>query len=76
MLRIIMLNVAQSVALDYYSQQTAALLEETNHHTQVLERKGRLDLSGSKMIRYIGRTLNLKNWISENLYIFDSPDIT
>jgi uncharacterized Rmd1/YagE family protein len=75
-MRIIMLNVSQSVALDHYSQLTAALLEETNHHTQVLERKGRLDMSGKKMIRYIGRTLNLKNRISENLYVFDSPDVT
>lgn len=75
-LRIIMLNVSQSVALDYYSQLTAALLEETNRQTQVLERKGRLDISGKKMIRYIGRTLNLKNRISENLYVFDSPDVT
>lgn len=75
-LRIILLNVSQSVALDHYSQLTAALLEETYQHTQALERKGRLDMSGTRMIRYIGRTLNLKNRISENLYIFDSPDVT
>jgi uncharacterized Rmd1/YagE family protein len=75
-LRIILLNVSQSVALDHYSQLTSALLEETYQHTQALERKGRLDMSGTRMIRYIGRTLNLKNRISENLYIFDSPDVT
>jgi uncharacterized Rmd1/YagE family protein len=74
--RIVMLNVSQSVALDYYSQQTTALLEETNHHTQILEKKGSLDISGRNLTRFIGRTLNLKNRISENLYIFDSPDIT
>lgn len=76
MLRLIMLNVSQSVALDYYSQQTNALLEETNFHTQMLERKGKLDLSGVHLKKYIGRTLNLKNRIAENLYIFDSPDET
>ena len=74
--RLIMLNVAQSVALDYYSQQTNKLLEETNNHTQVLEKKGKLDISGTNLTKYIGKTLYLKNRISENLYIFDSPDET
>jgi uncharacterized Rmd1/YagE family protein len=75
-LRLIMLNVSQSVALDYYSEQTNLLLEETNYHTQSLERKGKLDISGASLKKYIGKTLNLKNRISENLYIFDSPPET
>lgn len=75
-LRLIMLNVSQSVALDYYNQQTNSLLEETNSHTQLLERKGRINMGGVKLKRYIGRTLNLKNRISANLYIFDSPEET
>jgi len=75
-LRLIMLNVSQSVALDHYSQQTNVLLEETNYHTQILERKGKLDLTGINLKKYIGRTLNLKNRIAENLYIFDSPEET
>jgi uncharacterized Rmd1/YagE family protein len=75
-LRLIMLNVSQSVALDYFSDQTNALLEETNSQTLLLERKGRLSLSGKSLKKYIGRTLNLKNRISENLYIFDSPPET
>jgi len=75
-LRLIMLNVSQSVALDNYGQQTNKLLAETNYHTQVLEKKGRLDLRGINLKKYIGRTLNLKNRIAENLYIFDSPEET
>jgi len=75
-LRLIMLNVSQSVALDHYGAQTNALIEETSHHTQTLEMKGKLSISGNALKRYIGRTLNLKNRISENLYIFDSPDET
>jgi required for meiotic nuclear division protein 1 len=75
-LRLIMLNVSQSVALDYYNQQTNSLLEETNSHTQLLERKGRIFMGGTKLKKYIGRTLNLKNRISANLYIFDSPEET
>jgi len=73
MLRLIMLNVSQSVALDYYSEQTNKLLEETNYHTQYLEKHGRLDISGNNLKKFIGKTLNLKNRIAENLYIFDSP---
>jgi required for meiotic nuclear division protein 1 len=76
MLRLVMLNVSQSVALDHFSQQTNILLEETNNHTQALEMKGSLNLSGINLKKYIGRTLNLKNRIAENLYIFDSPDET
>jgi required for meiotic nuclear division protein 1 len=76
MLRLVMLNVSQSVALDFYSQQANVLLEETNHHTQMLEKKGKLDLRGINLKKYIGRTLNIKNRIAENLYIFDSPDET
>ena len=76
MLRLVMLNVSQSVALDHFSHQTNILLEETNLHTQRLEVKGRLNLSGISLKKYIGRTLNLKNRIAENLYIFDSPDET
>ncbi|SIT04552.1 Uncharacterized protein, Rmd1/YagE family [Filimonas lacunae] len=75
-LRLIMLNVSQSVALDHYSQLTNILLEETNYHTQILEQKGSLGLSGGNLKKYIGRTLNIKNRITANLYIFDSPDET
>jgi uncharacterized Rmd1/YagE family protein len=75
-LRLIMLNVSQSVALDHFSQQTNMLLGETNFHTQLLEKKGKLGLRGLKLKKYIGRTLNLKNKIAENLYIFDSPEET
>jgi uncharacterized Rmd1/YagE family protein len=75
-LRLIMLNVSQSVSLDYYFEQTSQLLEETNYHTQILEKKGSLDISGKNLKKYIGKTLILKNRIAENLYIFDSPPET
>jgi uncharacterized Rmd1/YagE family protein len=75
-LRLIMLNVSQSVALDYYQEQTSKLLEETNYHTQILEAKGSLNISGINLKKYIGKTLLLKNRIAENLYIFDAPPET
>lgn len=75
-IRLIMLNVSQSVALDYYSDQAYKLMDETKQHTLSLEKTGKLFLSGVNLRKYIGKVLNLKNRISENLYIFDSPDET
>jgi uncharacterized Rmd1/YagE family protein len=76
MLRLVMLNTSHSVALNGYAGITEDLLSETNKHTLYLEEKGRLDISGNKLKRFIGKVLNIKNKISENLYIFDSPEIT
>ncbi|ULC60135.1 RMD1 family protein [Flaviramulus sp. BrNp1-15] len=76
MIRLVMLNTSQSVALNRFSEITEELLIETNTHTTYLEDKGKLDISGNKLKRFIGKVLNIKNKISENLYIFDSPEIT
>ncbi len=76
MIRLVMLNTSQSVALNRYSEITESLLQETNIHTKYLENKGKLDISGNKLKRFIGKTLNIKNGILENLYIFDSPNVT
>jgi len=75
-IRMVMLNTSQSVALDRYSDITEQLLEETNEHTKYLEKYGKLDIGGNRLKRFIGRVLNIKNQISENLYIFDEPDVT
>lgn len=75
-LRLVMLNVTQSVALDYYEEQTNTLLSDTNFFTQQLENKGRMGISGKKLKQYIGRTLLLRNRIAENIYVFDSPPET
>ncbi len=75
-LRLVMLNVSQSVALDNYANISEQILEDTRLHTTYLEEKGKLDINGVNLKKYIGRVLNIKNKISENLYIFDSPDVT
>jgi uncharacterized Rmd1/YagE family protein len=76
MIRLVMLNTSQSVALNRYAEITEGLLIETNEHTKYLENKGKLDISGIKLKQFIGKILNIKNKISENLYIFDSPEAT
>ena len=73
-LRLIMLNLSQSIALDNYATITGKILEDTRAHTNYLEEKGKLDITGRNLKKYIGKVLNVKNKISENLYIFDSPD--
>lgn len=75
-LRLVLLYTSQSVALDKYLEITDVLLEETSIHTKHLETTGKLKISGINLKKFIGRVLNVKNQISENLYIFDSPDVT
>ena len=75
-IRLIMLYVSQSVALNRYARITSEILADTEKHTANLEINGRLSISGAKLKKYIGRVLNVKNKISENLYIFDSPEAT
>lgn len=74
--KIVMLNVAQSVALDYYIEQSNVLLGQTTYFSNELEEKGKFTIKGRNLLKYIGKALNLKNKIARNLYIFDSPDIT
>jgi len=74
--KIVMLNIAQSVALDYYIDQTNILLEQTTYFSNELEEKGKFSIKGKALLKYIGKAFNLKNRIARNLYIFDSPDIT
>ena len=75
-IRLIMLNTSQSVALDKYLEITDQLLADTSQYIHALEVHGRLNISGKRLKRFIGHVLKIKNQISENLYIFDSPDIT
>jgi len=73
--RIAMLNTAHSVALDFYSQRAHELLSEVQGFTNQMEQEGTIRISRSNMLRFIGRMLNSKNRIVENLFIFDSPDL-
>lgn len=75
-LKITMLNVAHSVTLDFYTQKAEQLLSEIQGFTNQLEEKGSIEISRKNMLRFLGRALNSKNRIVENLFIFDSPDTT
>ncbi len=73
--QIVMLNIAQSVSLDFYENLAENILTETSRLTKELEIKGNLSVSKKNLLKFIGKTLNVKNSIIDNLYIFDAPDI-
>jgi uncharacterized Rmd1/YagE family protein len=74
-LRIIMLNIAQSVALDYYEVLTDELITSSKEYILELEKRGRLSISKTNLLKYIGKVLNVKNSIVDNLYILDDPNL-
>jgi uncharacterized Rmd1/YagE family protein len=75
-IRIIMLNVAQSVALDYFSKLSDDLMIETTNYTLQLEKYGKINISIKRLKMFIGKVLNVKNRIADNFYILDSPEET
>lgn len=74
-LRIIMLNIGQSVALDYYEVLTNELITSSKEYILELEKCGRLSISKTNLLKYIGKVLNVKNSIVDNLYILDDPNL-
>jgi uncharacterized Rmd1/YagE family protein len=74
--RIIMLNIAQSVVMDFYETLGNQILDSTKKFTEDLELYGKIKISQKNLIKFIGKTLNIKNSIFDNLYIFNSHDIT
>jgi required for meiotic nuclear division protein 1 len=74
-IRIIMLNIGQSVAMDYYESLSLEIFKNSQAITDELEKTGALTGKKKELMKFMGRTLNVKNSIIDNLYIFDAPDI-
>ena len=75
-LRIVMLYVGQSAALDHYEALANRMLVETAALSRELEAFGRLRTSRGNVQKFIGRILSMRGRIVDNLYIMDAPDIT
>ncbi|UII33265.1 RMD1 family protein [Fulvivirga ulvae] len=75
-IKIAMLNVAQSVALMYFDTVSQDLLMRVRGFTTQMEEEGKLKISRKNIMKFIGKALNTKNKIAENLYIFDAPPVT
>lgn len=71
----VMLNLGQSVALDYYFEMSLILLESTKVYANELENTGKIKLTRKNMKKFIGKTMNLKNSIAENLFIFETSNL-
>lgn len=72
---IIMLNLAQSAALDHYVASASEIMESVRKFARELSQTGKIKQSKKKMRQFIGSTLMIKNRISDNLYIFDTSDL-
>jgi uncharacterized Rmd1/YagE family protein len=75
-IRIVMLNIGQSVALDHYEDLTLAIFKDSQIITDDLEKTGSFKYSKKELLKFIGKTINIKNSIIDNLYIFDAPEET
>ena len=75
LLRIVMLNIGQSVALEYYEVLTNELITSSKYYILELEHHGKLSISKINLLKYIGKVLNVKNSIVDNLYILDDPNL-
>jgi uncharacterized Rmd1/YagE family protein len=73
-IKIVMLNVSQSVVLDYFTELSQNILYETTKYTNELEASGKVGISKIKLMKLIGKTLNIRNRITDNLYFLDAPD--
>jgi len=74
-MRIVTLNTGQSVALEYYEVLTDDMITSSKHYILELERRGKLSISKTNLLKYIGKVLNVKNSIIDNLYILDDPNL-
>ncbi|WP_426095551.1 RMD1 family protein [Flavobacterium sp. DSR2-3-3] len=54
---------------------TNTLITSSKHYILKLERRGKLGISKTNLLKDIGKVLNVKNSIEENLYILDLPNL-
>lgn len=73
-IKIAMLNVSQSVVLDYFTELSQDLFDISGQFIEQLELKGKLSISKNKLMRLIGKTLRTQNRIVDNIYFLDAPD--
>lgn len=73
--KIVMFNLAQSVALDGYFRDAEAMLVDIRGFATNLEKSGRLNISQINMRKFLGRALTTKNNVVEHLYVFDDPEM-
>ena len=73
--QVIMMNLAQSAAIDHYVNDSMKLIDGIKQYADQLEIKGRILLSFKQMRKFIGETMNIKNRIAKNLFIFETSNL-
>jgi uncharacterized Rmd1/YagE family protein len=54
---------------------TDDLISSSKHYILQLEKQGKISISKTNLLKYIGKVLNVKNSIIDNLYILDDPNL-
>jgi uncharacterized Rmd1/YagE family protein len=76
MYAVIAIQISNALNIRKCKQALALPILFSDSDELFLEKRGKLTISGKKLKQFIGHVLKIKNQISENLCIFDSPDIT
>ncbi|TAF67420.1 MAG: RMD1 family protein [Cytophagales bacterium] len=74
-IKIVMLSVGQSVGLEYYENLGEEMLNSTEQYVKQLAEYGKIKTQKKKLLKFIGRTLMIKNSVIDNLYILDPPEL-
>jgi required for meiotic nuclear division protein 1 len=74
-IKIVMVNVCQSAVMDYFTALSESMLSETAQFTRELEMRGKVSISKTKLMKFIGKVLNAQNRVNDNLYFLDAPEI-
>jgi uncharacterized Rmd1/YagE family protein len=73
---IVALVMAQSVAIDYYTEDVQFVLAKTDEITSVLQLAGRIPGRVGDLVKFIGSCIATRNGVISTLALFDKPDAT
>ena len=73
-IQLILLNINQSLSLDYFTKTTSDIHQKTTDLSKELEMRGRLKISKSNLMRFIGTILNTQNQFVDTIYYNNEPE--
>lgn len=75
-IRIISLILAQSVALDFFEENTDQILTKSLEYSKLLKNSGKYPNKRKQLFKFIGYAISTRQEILSNLYIADTPEET
>lgn len=75
-IRLVLLNIIQSVSLHDFTQRVSDILLKTTNLSKELEKRGRLKISKSNLMNLLGSVLNLQNQFVDSVYNMNEPKNT